>query len=459
LSDLEFNFAIIVRGNDTPRIAPDQRLRIDAAWDLWDKKRMNKELIDRKRKQVEDHLFNELLPFWTSRCKDDRHGGFISHFDRHGNDSGENEKSLVAQSRMTYIFASVHRAGVGDGLYAEFAKHGVDFLVNKMWDSEQGGFFWIMDREGNPVIDKKILFGHSFAIYALSEYTLATGDPVGLEYAEKTFDLIQRHCSDSAQPGYYEMFDRSWKLAGPGSQGGDRKTLDVHMHLMEAFTNLYECSGKREHREKLLDVIDILLCKTMHPVHGTGIPQFTSDWRVASQIKFDIVWGWDRFSESGDKTNAEDNTSFGHNVELSWLLLHALDVLGIEPEKHEKEIRKLIDHAVDHGLDREYGGVYVEGLHGGGCHDREKEFWQQAEVMVGLLDACRLYGMERYWPAYELVHDFVFEKVINHSVGEWWPLLTREGEPIWTHMSHSWKVNYHTVRSMLQCRKRLKKLA
>ena len=48
--------------------------------------------------------------------------------------------------------------------------------------------------------------------------------------------------------------------------------------------------------------------------------------------------------------------------------------------------------------------------------------------------------------------------MIHHEVGEWWPLTTREGEPIWTHMSHSWKVNYHTIRAMAQSIDRLRAL-
>ena len=79
--------------------------------------------------------------------------------------------------------------------------------------------------------------------------------------------------------------------------------------------------------------------------------------------------------------------------------------------------------------------------------------------MIGMLDACLLTGAEKYWDAYRCVHRFVFDRMINHDTGEWYPLLTREGEPIWTHMSHSWKVNYHTVRAMIQSIKRLKKLA
>jgi len=49
--------------------------------------------------------------------------------------------------------------------------------------------------------------------------------------------------------------------------------------------------------------------------------------------------------------------------------------------------------------------------------------------------------------------------MINHELGEWWPLMTRQGVPIWKHMSHSWKINYHDVRSMVQSIVRLDKIA
>jgi mannose/cellobiose epimerase-like protein (N-acyl-D-glucosamine 2-epimerase family) len=410
------------------------------------------------RQEIEHHLTQELLPFWEKRIVDKENGGYITHFDKDGNDSGEDEKSLIAQTRSIYTFSSAHRAGYGDGRYAEIARHGVDFLIRKMWDTEHGGFYWLMDRKGNVKIDEKIIYGHSFAIYCLSEYTLATGDPIGLEYAEKVFDLLQQYGADTYYGGYFEMFHRNWELKGPGSAGGDRKTLDAHMHLMEAFTTLYEASHKQVHRRKLVEVIQLLVNRVMHPEFKTGIPQFWADWSVAPQIKFDIIWGWDRFTEDGMKSAAEDNTSYGHNVEFAWLLMHALDVAGIPYSEYQEQLLASFNHAVDNGIDWEYGGVYVEGSHAGQVYDREKEFWQQAEVLIGLLDAYRVYTDDKYIRAYDATHRFVFDHVIHSEVGEWFPLLTRQGEPIWTHMSHSWKINYHTVRSMIQGIVRLDKL-
>jgi len=408
--------------------------------------------------ECEEHLTMELLPFWLDRCRDDENGGFITHFDKDGNDSGEDEKSMLAQMRTIYTFASAHRAGYGGGRCAEYAKHGVDFVIEKMWDEEFGGFYWTTDRKGNVAIDKKILYGLSFAMYSLSEYTLATGDLRGQEYAEKVFDLVKKHCADTMYGGYFEMFERNWDLCGPGSGGGDRKTLDVHMHLMEAFTTLYECTGASIHRRTLVEDIDLMFKRILHPEYATGIPQFTPCWKIAPQIKFDIVWGWDRYEEGGQKANAEDNTSAGHNVEFAWLLAHATDIMGDGWDEYKDIIKKATDHGMVNGIDPEFGGVYTEGPHAGGVHDMEKEFWQQAEVMIGMLEASLRFGPEEYWPAYLNVHRFVFDKMINHPVGEWLPLVGREGEPVWTHMSHSWKVNYHTVRCMVQCIERLEKL-
>jgi len=419
---------------------------------------MQKEEINKFIKEAENHLVKELLPFWTTRIIDNKNGGYITHFDKDGNNTGDDEKSLIAQSRSVYTLSSAHRAGYGSGEFAEMAKWGIDFMLEKMWDKEYGGFFWMMDRAGNVKVDKKILYGHSFAIYGLSEYTLATGDSRGIEYAEKTFDLIQKNCTDTYFGGYFEMFDRNWTLAGPGSQGGDRKTLDVHMHLMEAFTTLFECSKKEVHRRKLLEDIEILLNRMMHPEYKTGIPQFTADWQIAPQIKFDVIWGWDRYSEEGEKNNPTDNTCYGHNAEFGWLFIHALKILGASTDDYLDLFTKIFDHTINNGIDKKHGGVFVEGPHSGGVYDMEKEFWQQAEVLIGTLDAYLLFGKEKYWDAYKNVHRFVFDKVINRNAGEWYPLLTREGEPIWTHMGHSWKVNYHTVRAMIQSIKRLRKI-
>ena len=409
---------------------------------------MDRKKLEFWKEEMKSHLTGELLPFWTQRCWDQDRGGYLTQFDTNGDDAGTDEKSLLAHMRTIFALSLAHKHGFDpDSTCLKLAGKGVHFALEHYWDSVHGGFYWLFNRENKVLIDKKIIYGHSFAIYALSTYTSVSGDPVGLEYAEKCFNLIQIYAAETSFGGYLEMFERDWTLCGPGSGGGDRKTLDVHMHMMEACTALFSCSGKEVHKRKLNEVINLLTHRFMHPVYGTGIPQFYKDWSEAPQIKFDIIWGWDRFTGETQEKAHNDNTSYGHNVEFFWLLLEALKILERDPHDYDELFGKILNHALSTGVDREYGGVFVEGSHDGmKVYNDAKEFWQQAEFLTGMLDAFLLYKDEAYLDVYENIHKFVMKHGIKHEVGEWWPLLTREGVPIWTHMSHSWKVNYHSIR-------------
>ena len=109
-------------------------------------------------------------------------------------------------------------------------------------------------------------------------------------------------------------------------------------------------------------------------------------------------------------------------------------------------------------MDWKNGGVYCEGPFDGPARERNKEFWQQAECLVGMLDAYLLFKDEKYIDAYENVHRFTMDKVINHKVGEWFPLFDENNNLLWEYMGHAWKINYHTVRSMIQSEARLLKI-
>ena len=38
--------------------------------------------------EIQDHLRDELLPFWLGRGVDSEHGGFLTYFDRDGRPTG-----------------------------------------------------------------------------------------------------------------------------------------------------------------------------------------------------------------------------------------------------------------------------------------------------------------------------------------------------------------------------------
>ncbi len=152
-------------------------------------------------------------------------------------------------------------------------------------------------------------------------------------------------------------------------------------------------------------------------------------------------------------------TSYGHNVEFAWLLLHAADILGQPRDMYAQVVRRIFDHTLEYGIDHKYGGVFAEGPYDAPTALTEKQFWQQAEVLVGMLDAYALFGDDKYWEAFENVQKFVFEKFVNlEAGGEWYERLDRAGNPVDDALGHAWKISYHTVRSMIQSIKRLKLL-
>ena len=407
---------------------------------------------------TERYLTQKLLPFWIERSPDPEAGGFLTYFDRHGQPTGETTKTFLMQSRMLYTMSSAHRAGYGGGQCGELARMGAEFILDHYWDDAHGGWFWIADRLGKPLVTSKIGYGQCFGMYAFSEYFLATGDKRGRKAAERTHAAVCQHMADTRYGGFYEIMQPDWQPERPGRFGGDRKSLDVHMHMMEALTNMLEMSRSATHRRRLLETIDLLVTRMLRPESGTGYIQFTLDFQPLPAILFDVAWGRDARPEDG-VARPLDYTSYGHNVELAWLLLHAADILGQPRSTYAEVVRRIFDHCVEFGIDGVYGGVCVEGPHDGPPTVTEKQFWQQAEVLIGMLDAFALFGDEKYWQAFQNVYRFVFDSFVNMAGGgEWYERLDRTGKPIDDALGHAWKISYHTVRSMIQTVRRLRSL-
>ena len=239
--------------------------------------------------KVHNHLYNELIPFWDKRAVDTQYGGFMTNFDANGKPLDMPEKYLNTQCRMIWWFSQLNKIAPGEASKSK-AKQGVDFLIKYLWDDKNEGWRWKVKRDGSRLDDGKIVYGQSFAIYALSDYYISTGDKRGLEYAEKTFDLLQKYCVDTHYGGYYENLEADWTPAPGGFSGGDRKGLDTHMHLMEAFTSLYLASGKELHKRKLIEIIKLINEKMVDHQSGSGLNQFDLAWNSLPAINIKRTW-------------------------------------------------------------------------------------------------------------------------------------------------------------------------
>ena len=152
-------------------------------------------------------------------------------------------KGLIVNARILWAFAAVHRARPLP-VYAEMAGRAFDFLTNHFWDSQHGGAFWRVNDEGKVIDDSKKIYGQAFYLYALTEFYRAFGGRVVLECAKGLFELIEAHAHDAEFGGYFEVCQRDWSPAGPDARLSDKdlnekKSMNNHLHVLEAYTNLY----------------------------------------------------------------------------------------------------------------------------------------------------------------------------------------------------------------------------
>jgi mannobiose 2-epimerase len=308
-------------------------------------------------------------------------------------------------------------------------------------------------RSGAPLDTAKIVYGQSFAIYAFSEHAYATGDTTSLELATRTLELLETQAADPVHGGYVENFTADWQRAAGGFGGGDRKGLDTHMHLMESVTALCRASGSEAHRVKLKQLIELIARHMIDTSSGCGLNQFDLAWNSVEAIALDRTWNAERAGER--PTQPLDTTSYGHNLELAWLMRDALQVAGIPFERYRDVYRRLVDHALLHGLDPDFGGLYRDGLRDGAAVVLEKEFWQQAEGLLGFVDAYVVLQAECYLVAATSVWSFVERHMLVSGLGEWRVLVDRQGRPIDSSVGNPWKVSYHTGRALLESVERL----
>lgn len=417
---------------------------------------VDRDTIRQHRNELADTLQNYIIPFWLERGTDAEYGGYLTEFDDKGVFNGTGVKNIVTQARMVWGFSALmpFAKPVHEPLMQEAARQGVTFLLDAFWDKKHGGFYWLLNRDGSIKDPSKLTYGQSFGLYALAQYALTYKDPKALEYAEETFDLLQKYASDTFHGGYYENIEEDWSISKGGAYAGDRKSLDIHLHLMEAYTTLAQVTGKGIHLRKLQESWDIIKTHMVNTRYGYGLNQFDLSFHSLPAIPIMRTWNAER--ESNEKIeNPLDTTSYGHNVELSWLADLALMVLGRRQEDDDTLIIKLLNHAMANGYDTEHGGVYRDGVGTGKALITDKEWWQNWESLTGLINGYVLTRQDQYYNTFTDLWAFVKTHFMNYDVGESRQLLDREGHVIVGNMGNPWKAIYHTGRALAETIKRL----
>jgi mannobiose 2-epimerase len=406
--------------------------------------------------EVENNLEQHVLSKWFPAATDRERGGFYQNFAEDWTRLETTEKSIVYQSRLTWIAAQeAMRSPQTMNAYREYSRHGLKFLRDVLWDKQHGGFFWAVDRNAQPATERgreKHVYGISFGIYAAAANYKATRDAQALNLAQRAFQWLDAHAHDARNGGYYEALTSQGQLilVPPVTPSGLKvdaigtrygyKSMNSHIHLLEAFTALYEVWPDRKLRARLQETFNIVRDKIVVEQVGAMNLYFTPDWRALP-----------------------DHDSFGHDVETAYLLVEAAAALGKPNDARTwNAARRLVDHALEFGWDTEHGGFYDAGSAFGKPTNTDKIWWTQAEGLNALLLMHERFGKQtpRYWQAFVQQWNFIKQHQIDPVHGGWYPSVTREGSPPRARgKSDGWTEAYHQGRALINVSRTLRLLA
>ena len=383
---------------------------------------------------------DRILAYWSTYAPDEQFGGFYGQITEENEVIVQAPKGAVLNARILWTFSAAYRHQPKPELLV-LATRAYEYLTQHFLDPEHGGVFWSVDYLGHPLDAKKQIYALAFAIYGLSEYYAASGLAPALAHAQDLFRCIETHSFDPEYGGYFEALARDWTpladLRLSDKDANEKKTMNTHLHVLEAYTNLYRHWPDAHLRAQIQELLEVFLAHIIDP--------------ATQHLHLFLDEHW---------TPKSTAISFGHDIEAAWLLLEAVEALGDE-DGIDRFRRIAVDMAAAaaEGLDFT-GGLNYEFDPTTYHWNREKHWWVQAEAMIGFLNAYNLTGERHFYEQFLGVWSFTRQYILDYKRGEWHWGVTEALTPIATEdKAGFWKCPYHNARACLEILGRLSRVA
>lgn len=390
------------------------------------------ERLVRLRAELYEELTEHILPYWMEHAVDEEHGGFVGRVTGDGRPLTEADRGGILNARILWTFSAAYRV-MGRTPYRQMAERAWRYVDAHFWDVEHGGVYWMVDHEGRPVDARKHTYAQAFAIYGVAEYVRAIADEAALQRAVALFRLLEKYGRDDVHGGYWEAFDRTWTplddVRLSAKDADEKKSMNTHLHVLEAYTNLYRVWPDAALARRLEALLLLMLDSVVDVSSGHMTAFFDEDW-----------------------TPRSEKISYGHDIEGSWLLLEAADVLEDRAlrDRAATAAIAIAEATLREGMDED-GGLFNEGHPERGIVDTDKDWWPQAEAVVGFLNAYQETGRTAFLQAALRAWSFVKTYVRDGERGEWFERVARDGAPYaGRDKVGPWKCPYHNARACLE---------
>lgn len=391
-----------------------------------------------KLHQYKTELQNELvlvLDYWMKYSTDEEHGGFYGSVNNNNEPDTNAAKGIVMMSRICWSFSAAYRFNKQPQYYAT-AERAFNYIFDHFVDREHGGVYWSVDTTGNMLDGKKQIYGLAFCIYGLTEYYKISGNPTALNTAIDLYIFIEEKSFDGVNNGYTEAFARDWEdiadLRLSAKDNNERKTANTHLHIVEAYTNLYTVWPKEKLKDRIANLLELFQQHFINKKHHHLHLFFDDVWNLRSTLQ-----------------------SYGHDIEAAWLLQKCAEVI-----KHPsliqqfKELAVPVTNAAIEGLDND-GGLWYEYEPSNNHLVEEKHWWPQAEAMVGFYNAYQLTGEQHYLRQSLQSWEFIKNHIKDETNGEWFWGVNNDYSAMEKEKAGFWKCPYHSSRALLEVMKRI----
>lgn len=386
-------------------------------------------LLNILSEEFEAELDN-ILSFWEYNSVDQIHGGFIGQIDENNVRNYKANKGLILNARILWTFSAAYKQ-TKNQTHFELSQRAYQYLITYFYDKLNKGFYWLLSPEGEVMDTKKHIYAQAFVIYGLSEYYSISDDTDALDLAIETYRLIIEKSKDLVNGGFNEAFSMDWKelsdLRLSDKDVNVQKTMNTHLHIVEAFANLYESWADEELKSEIISNLYLINDKFIDKKSGH------------LKLFFDNKWQ--------DHTDA---ISYGHDVEAAWLLLRCAEIVADDKliEVYKEVAIKLIDSSIS-AIDADGGLWYEKGINSG-VLIKEKHWWPQSEFVIGSINAYQLTSDIRYLEYFQNNWTFL-KNHIKDPTGEWYWGIDTDGHQMKNQDKVGfWKCPYHNVRMCLE---------
>lgn len=376
-------------------------------------------------------LEDNILRFWLDKMVDTERGGFYGKMDAEGVVDRDAPKGAILTGRILWTMAAAYRI-TQNPEYLTAATHAKRFLIDKLYDEEYGGVYWSVTAEGAPLDTKKQFYALGFAIYGLSEYVRVTGDEEALHYAIKLYDSIEEHSHDRRYGGYIEATSRDWQPIEDMRLSTKDRNDRKSMNTHLHIIEPYANLLRVWRSDELVESV----CGLLDIFEKHIVDPESGHLRLF----FDDEW-----------RSQTAMISYGHDIEAAWLIIEAATVVGDATLiEHFGELARHIAAAAAEGLQSDGSMAYEydpENQH----HDNDRHWWVQAETVVGYFYMWHLYGDEEALERAVHAWKYIDKDIIDHTNGEWWWSRRADGTiNMQEDKAGFWKCPYHNSRMCIE---------